>query len=114
MKESYFRHYNESGQFKNKCVITALYAAEEQLTQNPDQEELQRKTQKLKKDIEPKELLIARGAQIRSRVRWIEEGEKNNKIFLELRKAERVKQHHIKPQNQSTKHRRSKRDPSRN
>ena len=56
-------------------LITALYAAEEKLARNPDQEKLQRQTQNLKKDIELKELSIARGAQIRSRVRWIEEGE---------------------------------------
>ena len=68
-------------------LITALYAAEEKLARNPDQEKLQRQTQNLKKDIELKELSIARGAQIRSRVRWIEEGEKTKtKYFLNSEK----------------------------
>ena len=66
-------------------LITAPYPAKEKLARNPDQEELQRQTQNLKKDIELKELSIARGAQIRSRVRWIE-GEKNTKYFLNLEK----------------------------
>jgi hypothetical protein len=35
----------------------------------------------------------AKGAQIRSRIKWVEEGEKNTKFFLGLEKARRSFQH---------------------
>ena len=36
----------------------------------------------------------AKGAQVRSRVKWIEEGEKNTKFFLGLEKSRQIKKKH--------------------
>ena len=58
-----------------------------QLSQNPSCHEVQNKREKLKLKLEVIEQHNSRAAQIRSRVKWVEEGEKNTKYFLNLEKT---------------------------
>ena len=57
------------------------------LIQEPDRLDLQNRFVKLKQEQEVVDLHLARGAQLRSRVKFIEEGEKNSKYFLNLEKS---------------------------
>lgn len=57
------------------------------LGQAPDSEDALRERNKIKSQLEIAEHATARAAQIRSRVKWVAEGEKNTKYFLSLEKA---------------------------
>ena len=57
------------------------------LIADPSDAEAQREMIKVKNQIEIIAIEKARGAQIRSRTRWVEEGEKNTKYFLSLEKS---------------------------
>ena len=57
-----------------------------QLAQSPNDEKLLHKYEHYKKELEIKKLNTTRGAIIRARVKWTEEGEKNTKYFLNLEK----------------------------
>ena len=59
---------------------------EKKLTENPDDQLLQNKYFETKKKLEVFELNKARGAQTRSRQKWIEEGERNTAFFFNLEK----------------------------
>ena len=49
----------------------------------------------MEKDLEKEYGIKAKGAQIRSRIKWIEEGEKNTNYFLSLEKQRQlIKIHH--------------------
>lgn len=63
-----------------------LTELENALCRAPLNEDIQKQIQKKKQEIEIRELKAARGAQIRSRIKWIENGEKNTKYFLNLEK----------------------------
>ena len=60
---------------------------EKKLLEQPESEEIQQQYYSLKQKLEIFGLNKARGAQIRARVKWIEEGEKNTKYFCNLEKA---------------------------
>ena len=60
---------------------------EQNLIVNPKDEVAQKDMLKVKNQIEILTMEKARGAQIRSRIKWIEEGEKNTKYFLGLEKS---------------------------
>ena len=79
---------NRSKNKKNiiKKLILELNKTEQQLASEPQNRELQRQTLHLKKHLELQEMKQIQGAQVRSRLRWIEEGEKNTKYFLRLEK----------------------------
>ena len=64
-----------------------LAIAEERITKDPQDREALQEIQKLRTDIELYEMSKARGAQIRSREKWIDEGEKNTKYYLGLEKS---------------------------
>ena len=57
------------------------------LTNDPLNTDYQEKLTSLKQKLELQQLDRARGAQVRSRIKWIEEGEKNTKYFYNLEKA---------------------------
>ena len=63
-----------------------LNESEHKLATEPQNGELQRKTLQLKRDLELQEVKQAQGAQVQSRAKWIENGEKNTKYFLRLEK----------------------------
>ena len=54
---------------------------------SPRNEETQEKYLKVKQKIELQEAVRAKGAQVRARAKWIEEGERNTKYFCSLEKA---------------------------
>lgn len=68
-------------------VIDELNKLEERLTVEPDNREIAAQIFKLKNKIEIKMMEETKGAQIRAGIKWIEEGEKCNKFFLNLEKS---------------------------
>ena len=59
----------------------------EKLVSNPKSEQLNKELMQAKQELELIHLNKAKGAQLRSRIKWIEEGEKNTKYFLGLEKS---------------------------
>lgn len=72
---------NEMLDFQSK-----LQKFEEQLVKDNNNEEIQKEIINLKTKIEVISMEKARGAQVRARAKWIQEGEKNTKYFLGLEK----------------------------
>ena len=72
---------------KKKQAELELNDLDIQLSLDPLNHNLLTKREKLKQDIEIHNISDAKSAQIRSRVKFIEEGEKNTKFFLGLEKA---------------------------
>jgi hypothetical protein len=64
-----------------------LNSAEKDLSNNPHNIQLQTEVESLKRKLETFAYEDARSAHVRSRVKFIEEGEKNTKYFLNLEKA---------------------------
>jgi len=64
-----------------------LKLIEKQLTLEPHNTDLQTKFVQLKTKLEIMHLDEAKGAQIRSRIKWIDDGEKNTKYFCSLEKT---------------------------
>ena len=60
---------------------------EVKLSNNPNDNKLKQKIHELKMQIEVIEIEQLKSAQIRSKSKWIEEGERNTKYFLNLEKA---------------------------
>ncbi|GFR81442.1 LINE-1 reverse transcriptase homolog [Elysia marginata] len=56
------------------------------VTQNPTNQEYLKQLEECKKRLEIKELAKTRGAIVRSRTKWVEQGEKNTKYFLNIEK----------------------------
>ena len=67
-------------------LISELNDLEETLNSNPLNSDIKREIQNIKSKLEIFQSHKAKGAQIRSRIKWIEEGEKNTKYFLGLEK----------------------------
>lgn len=74
---------------KNKQIDTynKLESCESDLAREPDNVTLLRKREELKIHLEIHEQERLKSAQTRSRIKWIEEGEKNTKFFLNLEKV---------------------------
>ena len=74
---------------RNKTLLLnkELDECEAQLSNDPNNKDLQSKMHNLKLQIEIYELERLKSAQIRSKVRWIEEGERNTRYFLNLEKT---------------------------
>jgi exonuclease III len=66
---------------------TKLNRMENEVAKSPDDQHLKSEIIKLKVELELNALAKAQGAQIRSRIKFIEEGEKNNAYFLNLEKS---------------------------
>ena len=64
-----------------------LNEVDEKISQEPQNENLQRLRQTIKQKLEIDEMRKAKSAQIRSREKFIAEGEKNTKYFLNLEKV---------------------------
>ena len=64
-----------------------LNALEKKIIVNPNDEGVQKEILNVKNQLEILAMEKARGAQIRSRIKWIEDGEKNTKYFLGLEKT---------------------------
>lgn len=82
--------YGKSKAIKNRNEVLMLQLEmkkiEQQLIKDSQNEYLLSQYLKLKQKLEINNLEKARGAQIRARVKWIEQGEKNTKFFLNLEK----------------------------
>jgi len=80
---------NKSRQNKSKYKSTSeeLNRVEKDLAENPDNLTLQKELQRLKLETEVQSIQHAKSAQMRSRAKFIEEGEKNTKYFLNIEKA---------------------------
>ena len=74
-------------QMRLKVLKNQLREVEDKLSLDRNNEELLKKLQDTKLAIDLQSLYSAQGAQTRSRVKWIEEGEKNTKFFLGLEKT---------------------------
>jgi len=72
---------------KVKQAIWELNKLEVDLAREPSNSITVRKIIEFKKEIEIRKIEETRGAQIRSGIKWIEEGDKCNKYFLSLEKA---------------------------
>ena len=70
-----------------KTLQMQISAAEKILLTDPNNKEASNHLLKLKQNLELLHLDKAKGAQIRSRVKWIEEGERNTKYFCSLEKS---------------------------
>ena len=66
---------------------TKLQALEKQCTQDPTNENVKTQIQKVKRKLEIISIERAKGAQIRSGTKQVEEGEKNTKYRLNLEKS---------------------------
>ena len=65
----------------------SLNDLEKQLSNDPSDKYLQNEINKTKKELEISELEKTRGAQLRARIKWAEEGERGIKFFLNLEKS---------------------------
>ena len=80
---------NLSCQSRNEQLILSsqLNTLEKGLANNPTNEYYKTEYLKVKQKLEISQLHKTRGAQIRARIKWIEEGEKNSNFFCNLEKA---------------------------
>ena len=82
-----FGKYNK---FKNKeetyTLTNRLTQLETELAQDIDNTEKQREVEHIKTKLEIKNIEITKAAKIRSKIQWIEDGEKCSKYFLALEK----------------------------
>ena len=84
----YTHNRSKNWEYRKQKLVQELNESEHKLATEPQNGELQRKTLQLKGDLELQEIKQAQGAQVRSRAKWIENGEKNTKYFLRLEKIE--------------------------
>ena len=75
-------------QNNKEILLQAKYKdVEKESLKNPEDRPNQAKLLKIKQGLEILQLEKTRGAQVGSRVKWIEEGERNTKYFLNLEKG---------------------------
>ena len=84
------RSYSKQKSIHNKNALLKLYNelndSDSALAANPARVAAQSKRDQIKIKIKLFEQHKSRAAQVRGRVKWVEEGEKKYKIFFELRK----------------------------
>ena len=68
-------------------MYSELNDSDSALAANPARVAAQSKRDQIKMEIELFEQQKSRAAQVRARVKWVEEGEKNTKYFLNLEKS---------------------------
>ena len=85
------RSYSKQKSIHNKNALLKLYNelndSDSALAANPARVAAQSKRDQIKMEIELFEQQKSRAAQVRARVKWVEEGEKNTKYFLNLEKS---------------------------
>ena len=85
------RSYSKQKSIHNKNALLKLYNelndSDSALAANPARVAAQSKRDQIKIKIELLEQQKSRAAQVRARVKWVEEGEKNTKYFLNLEKS---------------------------
>ena len=81
-KHAAIKRKNNSVDLSNKIALCELA-----LAQTPNDLTLQNKCANLKLQLDLHEQIALKSAQVRSRVKWIEEGERNTKYFLNLEKS---------------------------
>ena len=83
--------YSSKKNTQNKDRQSILESEIESLTKklidNPKSEQLNKQLLQSRQELELIHINKAKGAQLRSRIKWIEEGEKNTKYFLGLEKS---------------------------
>ena len=72
---------------ETKQLFSRIKDYEKELAKNPDNKETNQNLTQVKQKLEILQLDKAKGAQIRSRVKWVEEGERNTKYFCNLEKS---------------------------
>ena len=68
-------------------LLHQIQNTEKQLVSDPDNNDLQSKVFNLKQKLDLQMIQKTKGAQIRSRIKWVEEGERNSKYFFNLEKS---------------------------
>ena len=81
------KNKNQNKKNKTAKLYNELNNVDMYLSNNPNSVDAQNKREEIKLKLELIEAEKARAAQIRSRIKWIEEGEKSTKYFLGLEKA---------------------------
>ena len=87
---AYSKNKSRERNKKNRMLELQLKEVEHKLSSDPNNDELLQKLQDTKLAIDLLSLYSAQGAQTRSRVKWIEEGEKNSKFFQGWKKQVRI------------------------
>ena len=78
---------NKYSNIKHKNALKEIERISNLLVDSPECQILNEKLNMLKFQKELYDINTSRGAQVRSRIKYIEEGEKNTKLFLNLEKA---------------------------
>ena len=78
------------GKNKAKSIKSKISHLEKEFKEKTDQNADQEEIQNIEKELEEEYSKKAVGAKIRSRIKWIEEGEKHTKYFLSLEKNRQV------------------------
>ena len=85
------RSYSKQKSIHNKNTLLKLYSelndSDSTLAANPARVAAQSKRDQIKIKIELFDQQKSRALQVRARVKWVEEGEKNTKYFLNLEKS---------------------------
>ena len=74
---------NKPSMFTLECELTHLSAL---ISRSPTDHSLNTNYENCKKKLEIAELARTKGAIVRSRIKWMKEGERNTKFFLNLEK----------------------------
>ena len=91
IKSKTIQHCNAKNQkifSESKILLNEITRVNELLSQNPESQELQENLRILQNKYEIVSIHKTRGAQIRSRIKYIEDGERNTKYFLNMEKYE--------------------------
>ena len=87
ISQQYSRYLARERKLLNNNYESELKQLESLLEQYPEDTELNMKADAVKNKLETEDLYKSKGAQIRSRTKYIEEGERNTKFFLNLEKS---------------------------
>ena len=82
----YCNNKNQNRFSESKILLNEINKVNELLSQNPESKELEASLKRLQQKYEILSIHKIRGAQVRSRIKYIEDGEKNTKYFLGIEK----------------------------
>jgi exonuclease III len=85
---SYSKYKAKKNRDNFKTLLEKQKELEDKISQDPSNETLQ-EAERIKEEIEEHNSEKARGAKIRSKAEWVEDGEKNTKFFLTLENKNR-------------------------
>ncbi len=86
LSQSFGRYNTFKNKEENKLLENKLLLLENELAGDPSNLEKQKEVHHINTKLEIKNLETAKAAKIRSKIQWIEEGEKCSKFFLSLEK----------------------------